>query len=1093
MDKFEAQQTLDRLLAELRSGDPSRGLAAIRELNNLTFSSRAIVRELERLALTGEGQVPLAALLALSLPASLNVAAESTRVARADRRWILQEIEKWANDDLIQGSQAEVLKRRYDFDLRKSPPISPFPAPLQPPAVNEQAASPEPAQPEIQAPASEPRTMVPKGPRPSLMQTLLSEASIKLYLYLGAFFVIASAIILAALVEAARLPILAAATLAFGAGAFILRVRLPQPSFALFIVFSFLLPIGANVLGANLEIRGPGQSLYWSIVLLGMAVIWALGTWLYDSRLFSVVAFVSFSLALYEAAGIFDPPVELNTFLMLLGSLFGLAGVELLRRWKDSGFAAALFWTIQAQTGLLLLVSLITASLRTFESDPASTLWLLVGITWIVAVVFYILSDRMLPGVPFIYAAVVALLPLPWFFLSAVGASDLMYAFGFAGWAMMLAIGSEAAFRVPHGRIQRAHWPLLIGSVPMFLGAISSALVLASPYIFVGVFAIMALAYGALHLLRARWYVWSAALLSGLAAYIFLFTLPRVEPLGVPFVFQLLSASVLLVTPELFARSPLSDASASRWPALLLGVFVALSGMLLALTEVGQPGRGLIVWLVYAVLFSLHAIHSRQTWLVYPAVTAAVLTIVHWLWYLSLDLWLPALTGFSILLYAAGATLRRRGGFADWSRPFANSALALGMILTISALADSDAAGGWYLLAIAAVFAVDTLARPLPQLELVVESTLSIAMYLILRAFDVPLFSHLLFGISIIWIGGDLAFARLTRVPRPHAALTVVTGYVLVFLSTSVLLEESSAAPSTGPRLNDVFPVLYFLYYAGHFALDAIIAARPRFGFFSTGFFALALFKISSAVGIEKSLFPLIALAVVYYLAGYILRRVSGAGSWEQVLRNSGLMLGLLTALGAPLQGGLDSSIPVAIAATLFAVEAVTLRSVWRALPANMLYLMSYLIILIELRVDQPQYYSIGTALIGMLMHYLLTRAGSKSGAFLAGLLSQFVLLGTTYYQMVSTSDLSYFFVLFIQSMVILAYGIVMRSRSLVLASTGFAVLGVATVLYSALRGLSLVILIGVTGITLLVLGILAVIMRERITTLAERFGDWNS
>ena len=48
------------------------------------------------------------------------------------------------------------------------------------------------------------------------MQTLLSEASIKVYLYLGAFFVIASALILAAIVEAARLPILVVATLAFG-------------------------------------------------------------------------------------------------------------------------------------------------------------------------------------------------------------------------------------------------------------------------------------------------------------------------------------------------------------------------------------------------------------------------------------------------------------------------------------------------------------------------------------------------------------------------------------------------------------------------------------------------------------------------------------------------------------------------------------------------------------------------------------------------------------------------------------------------------------------------------------------------------------
>ena len=61
------------------------------------------------------------------------------------------------------------------------------------------------------------------------------------------------------------------------------------------------------------------------------------------------------------------------------------------------------------------------------------------------------------------------------------------------------------------------------------------------------------------------------------------------------------------------------------------------------------------------------------------------------------------------------------------------------------------------------------------------------------------------------------------------------------------------------------------------------------------------------------------------------------------------------------------------------------------------------------------------------------------------------------------------------------------------IAPIAFVVFGVMTVLYSALKDLSLVLIIGVTGITLLGLGILAVIMHERITTLAERFSDWNA
>src|SRR4030095_10162658 len=119
--------------------------------------------------------------------------------------------------------------------------------------------------------------------------------------YLGAFFVIASALILAAIVEAARLPILVVATLAFGAGALIIRKRLPQPSFALFVVFSFLLLIDANVLEELVGFTGSSLSMYWTIILLTMAFIWALSTWFYDSRFFSLVAFIALSLAFYRA------------------------------------------------------------------------------------------------------------------------------------------------------------------------------------------------------------------------------------------------------------------------------------------------------------------------------------------------------------------------------------------------------------------------------------------------------------------------------------------------------------------------------------------------------------------------------------------------------------------------------------------------------------------------------------------------------------------------------------------------------------------------------------------------------------------------
>jgi hypothetical protein len=366
-------------------------------------------------------------------------------------------------------------------------------------------------------------------------------------------------------------------------------------------------------------------------------------------------------------------------------------------------------------------------------------------------------------------------------------------------------------------------------------------------------------------------------------------------------------------------------------------------------------------------------------------------------------------------------------------------------------------------------------------LELAVEILLSISLYSILDDLNATRIGHFLFGASLIWLGGDLIFGYLIQQKRIHRPITLGAGYVLVFMAALVLWGESQP----------VVPTIYFSFYAVFFAVYAYLQRQPRLGYLATAFLSLAILEFCDVVNFEQWTFPLIVLAVLYYLSGYWLRRIQKAIGCDETLLYSGLGLGALTSLSAPFQGGLDASIPVAITATLFAAEAFARRDVWWALPANAFYLMSYFMILFELNVEEPQFYSIGAALLGMLMHYLLTRAGSKTGAFLAGMLSQLVLLGTTYIQMVSTERLSFFIVLFIQSMVVLIYGLIQRSRSLVITPIAFAVIGVMTVIYSALKGLGPVILIGSTGVLLLMAGIVAVLMRERITKLGEQLSEW--
>jgi archaellum biogenesis protein FlaJ (TadC family) len=56
-----------------------------------------------------------------------------------------------------------------------------------------------------------------------------------------------------------------------------------------------------------------------------------------------------------------------------------------------------------------------------------------------------------------------------------------------------------------------------------------------------------------------------------------------------------------------------------------------------------------------------------------------------------------------------------------------------------------------------------------------------------------------------------------------------------------------------------------------------------------------------------------------------------------------------------------------------------------------------------------------------------------------------------------------------------------------------FLVLSVLTVLYGLMQGIMAVVLIGCTGLLLLMLGIAAVIMRDRLKQIGERFSDWQA
>jgi hypothetical protein len=136
-----------------------------------------------------------------------------------------------------------------------------------------------------------------------------------------------------------------------------------------------------------------------------------------------------------------------------------------------------------------------------------------------------------------------------------------------------------------------------------------------------------------------------------------------------------------------------------------------------------------------------------------------------------------------------------------------------------------------------------------------------------------------------------------------------------------------------------------------------------------------------------------------------------------------------------------------------------------------------------ELSVTEPQFYSTGTGLLAIVTHYFLTRRSEGRAAFMLGfamgVTAQMILLGTSFIQM--SAGLQFFFMLFFQSLILLGYGLVIRSLSFTVIPILFVVGGVLRVVFEMWARYSTVVTLGCTGLALVLLGITALVMRERL------------
>lgn len=1287
---------MDDLISKLNDSDPE-----IRKLALIAVSQVPATPELlfyiEKMAAQDEDKDLRAAALE-ALNASNLRALRAQRLMKLggnEQRFILQELETWQKQGLIGDDLANSLRSRYRITFKPAPtpaaqtgtPAPPAPvlpqghrdgvSKVEGPAIVKPAESaPEAAA----APRPEPR------PRQSLAQTLLSETSIKTFLYLGAFFVISAAIILAALVETLRLPILSLAVLGFGAAAIALKKRLPQPSFVLFIVFSFLLPINAGVFAELIKLQDQALAAYWTFVLLTSAGIWAFATWFYNSRFFTLTALGAFIWSGWNLPGILaaEPAGEYRLMALQLTNLASLAGIVFLIRKKDWKFSFPAFLAGQL-FNLFLFAALGIYALINLAYNEPNWVWLALAFAALLCAGYYAASHLVRPFLLYPWLATAAFSPVLYFGLNAFAfahENNFVFAIGWAAWAVLLTAMSEIAYRIAHlswlqGKTKEYPLPLSLAGIALFLIGSLWGLFVSVSWGF-AVFTLAALVLTVAHIARPRGWVWLAALVHGLSAYFLFFRLPFIPVIVHDYLlFQATAAAVLLLLPDLLLKPDWRARQGWFLPLRGLGAFVGLWTVLgIFAAALSDQMQAAVTSFLLSGFYWLYAIRYRKAWLGYLPAFLLPLGLVYGFGALDLPFGFAAVAILSALYYGFGLILERFLRLEDWSKTLRWTALTLILFLAVAALVGEHRFEGWFIALLALAFLLES--RRYPHIEIIAPAVLALGFALVLFENNVEAAFYYLAGISALWLtieyinklllpirplvlltrivgagfgaltaafflfsAGEslaqfvvslvfaifmLAYALLYRQPRLGYAFSLFFG--LALLSLAILWLDSTwlwaltplallyfifgltlnnewgttfrfsglglaaltalsapFAPQVGggwfvaalslPWLGETllkkrpwteggfyllglfslglvlhqYNLLTLTYYffgmavfllsfelifglgarvlsvptrilggmaatisilaclpdgietgelvislalTVFFVIYALLRRQPLLGYIPAGLLPLSVLFWLNWLGWANWLWPLIAVAVSYYLVSLLVGL--RFADWSRMLRLSAIGLGTLTSLSAPFEGsGALASIPVAIAASLWAVEAFRRRNVWLGFPTNGLYLLSYFMLLASLEVTQAQYYSAGAALLGLLMHYLLTRAGSDKGAFVTGMISQLVLLGTTYIQMVATEELGYFAALFFQALVVLVYGLVIRSRSLVGLPIFMLVLGVSTIVLFILRGLSTVILIGCTGIVMIIVATLAVVLRERLAQVGERLSNWKA
>lgn len=281
--------------------------------------------------------------------------------------------------------------------------------------------------------------------------------------------------------------------------------------------------------------------------------------------------------------------------------------------------------------------------------------------------------------------------------------------------------------------------------------------------------------------------------------------------------------------------------------------------------------------------------------------------------------------------------------------------------------------------------------------------------------------------------------------------------------------------------------------YAALMALFAVWRRSPwlLYGATSSGFVGYMGMLAVVSPSPDYSILPyfMLGYAAALYVVGFALGMTERRRA-SLPFRVSGLVVAFLAALFSLAVNFDDLPITIVVMASLgvlLSVEAMLLRSEWLGYVASLPFLGVYFLLMAHLGIEEVQAYALALGAYFIGIHVLQRMQGRPALVLLSGFAAMAVAIPPAFFQSLGEDDaFLYALLMGTEGMAAFVYGLLQRRRSFLFIGTVTVVVDAVVQVWDVVHSLPWWAITGAIGITLLAVGIAALIKRERVVQIHQ-------